>query len=121
MLTLESIRSHRRQSKPQHGGQIVGVAAGAAASGPDALRRLFDGVHGAIEEVVVAGGERDALEVARHAPGRIRPGGALMLSRDTVDPGFVAALPLPSRRSRSASRRCERWATGSGATPSASH
>lgn len=90
MLTLEGIRSHRRQNEPQRSGQIVGVAAGAA-SDPDAVRRLFDDVQGPIEEVVVAGGERDALEVARHAAGRIRPGGALLLA-GTVEPGFVAVL-----------------------------
>ena len=93
MLTVQSIRSHRRQSKLQHGGQIVGVAAGAA-SDPDAVRRLFDRVQGPIDEVVVAGGERDALEVARYAAGRIRPGGALMLSSDAVEPRFVAALAV---------------------------
>ena len=93
MLTLESIRSHHRQSKPQRVGQIVGVAAGTAASDPDAVRRLFDGVQGPIDEVVVAGGERDALAVARYAAGRITPGGALMLA-GTVDPGFVAGLTV---------------------------
>ena len=94
MLTVQSIRSHRRQSKAQHGGPVVGVAAGTAASDPDAVRRLFDRVQGPIDEVVVAGGERDALEVARHAAGRIRPGGALMLSSDAVEPRFVAALAV---------------------------
>jgi hypothetical protein len=93
MLTLESIRSHFRQSEPQQGGQIVGVAAGTAASDPDAVRRLFDGVQGLIDEVVVAGGERDALAVARHAAGRIRPGGALLLA-GAVDPRFVATLAV---------------------------
>jgi hypothetical protein len=90
MLTLDSIRSHHRQSEPQRRGRMVGVAAGAAAD-PDAVRRLFDDVRGPIEEVVVAGGERDALAVARHAAGRIRPGGALLLA-GAVEPGFVAVL-----------------------------
>jgi len=93
MLTLERIRNHHRLNEPQGRGQIVGVAAGIATSDPDAVRRLFDGVHGAIDEVVVAGGERDALAVARYAAGRITPGGALMLA-GTVDPGFVAGLTV---------------------------
>jgi len=93
MLTLERIRSHQRRNKLQRRGQIVGVAAGTAASDPDAVRRLFDDVHGPIDMVVVAGGERDALEVARYAAERITPGGALMLA-GTVDPRFVAALAV---------------------------
>lgn len=94
MLTLESFRSHRRQNEPEHRGPIVGVAAGTSASDPDAMRRLFDDVPGPIDEVVVAGGERDALEVARYAAGRITPGGALVLAGGTVDPRFVAALSV---------------------------
>ena len=93
MLTFAGIRSHPRQDEPQRSGQIVGVAAGTAASEPDALRRLFDDVHGPIEEVVVAGDEHDALEVARQAAGRIRPGGALRLA-GAVDPRFVAGLAV---------------------------
>jgi hypothetical protein len=92
MSTIERIRSHRRQHEPKRSGQIVGVAAGTAASGPDAVRRLLDAVSGPIGEVVVAGDERDALAVAHQAAGRIMPGGALLLAGGTFDPRFVAAL-----------------------------
>jgi NAD(P)-dependent dehydrogenase (short-subunit alcohol dehydrogenase family) len=79
----------------------------------DALKRFFDRVLGPIDHVVVAAGaphygplpameaaqgrdavsEALALEVARNAVGKMRPGGTLLLVGDTaVSPPFTAAL-----------------------------
>jgi NAD(P)-dependent dehydrogenase (short-subunit alcohol dehydrogenase family) len=76
-------------------------ARSSAAFDPDdraALKRFFDGLPGPIDHVLVtAGGRRVsealALEVARNAVGKIRPGGTLLLMNATpVSPPFTAAL-----------------------------
>ena len=107
MFTLERTRSRRRQHEPEIAGRTVaavGAGAGIAietdagntlavdTDDPAAVSRFFDGRSGPLDRVVVAGGARVALEVARSAAGRVRDGGTLALAGGTVDPGFAAAL-----------------------------
>jgi len=64
------------------------------ADDPAALKRFFDGLPDPIDHVVVtAGGRALALDVARNAVRKMRPGGTLLLMGDT-GPSFTTALAV---------------------------
>jgi hypothetical protein len=69
-------------------------------TGRTALSRSFDGLHGPIDHVVVTAGDDIALalDVARNAAGKLRPGGTLLLMQATGGPeidGVVGARVAP--------------------------
>jgi NAD(P)-dependent dehydrogenase (short-subunit alcohol dehydrogenase family) len=69
-------------------------------TGRTALSRSFDGLHGPIDHVVVTAGDDIALalDVARNAAGKMRPGGTLVLMEATGGPkinGVAGARVAP--------------------------
>ena len=107
------------QRKPQLRGQTVVVIGGGAGIGREtarraraegatvivtgrtALKRFFDGAPGPIDHVVVTAGDEIvlALDVARNAAGKMRPGGTLLLmgatsGQEIDDAPFTAALAV---------------------------